>query len=297
MESSTAKIIFDCVEKKLQFVANGVELMDDGTLYLLGTIAFRPCVFIYDLNNGNSEFKYLSEDLNGARMDDTFATEDAVYGIGDKNKNPAIWRIDHLTKATEEIVYPDYAGAAQKGAGTGSSLYLIFSPVATLGDIVSVNKQLVHYNYADKKIESTTALQHAYNGATTIGDVAIVDGELLIAGGNADSWIYNSYNQYPYRPCIWDKDGIQTILVETNYFGSGCAAVIPHTIQVSNGKVYLLCNSTYDAFGGNGQAIYKFPIHLGSVIEIGKPNSLLEFGSGWYHRALDTHIYYFSPGN
>lgn len=296
-ESSTAEIIFDCVEKKLQFVAKGVELMDDGTLYLLGTISYRPCVFIYDLNNGNSEFKYLSEDLNGARMDDTFATEDAVYGIGDKNENPAIWRIDHLTKATEERVYPDYAGAAQKGAGTGSSLYLIFSPVATLGDIVSVNKQLVHYNYAEKKIESTIALQHAYDGATTIGDVAIVDGELLIAGGNADSWIYNSFNQYPYRPCIWDKDGNQTILVETNYFGSGCAAVTPHTIQVSNGKVYLLCNSTYDAFGGNGQAIYKFPIHLGSVIEIGKPNSLLEFGSGWYHRALDTHIYYFSPGN
>lgn len=46
-----------------------------------------------------------------------------------------------------------------------------------------------------------------------------------------------------------------------------------------------------------GNEPFSTPITHGGVIELDKPNIILEFGTGWYENALNTKISYYSPGN
>lgn len=302
IEETDAQVIYDCtLGSSGDFDVKGVEIIGD-TLYLVGSMKWTSIVYAYNLNTFQGELHNLGEADN---VWDSCSTESSIFVTGCKiekegekeNKIPTVWKMDLATKKVEEISFKDYEGrTVVAGAAAETSLYLIVASFTNSVTSTSVDKILLNYDLNKKATVSSTPLNHQNGKALVIGDMTFVDGNLVIAGANASSFIPGGSDKYQYIPCVWNESGEQTILVKKGFFNSGCGAIIPHTIQKSGNDIYILSTSIYDGDTGGANYPYRSHITLGCVINVAIENKVLEFGSGWYKRCLKSEIAYFNPG-
>lgn len=120
--------------------------------------------------------------------------------------------------------------------------------------------------------------------------MAVVNGNLLIAGSEG-CYETSGTRLQVLRPCVWTSDGKETVLLEKTEFPISCGYITPHTIEVLDGKVYILTDNHYDAYGGSNLPYYTETVH-GGVIEMDS-SRIWDFGNGFYYGALYTRVNYF----
>ncbi len=274
-------------------------------LYFVGDLEYTPEVLIYDLDTKTSSFVKLVETAYSGTViiRDTFVMDNWLYAVGtawDKTTTKLtfayLWGLNTTdTSQKLEVKISDIEKTPYKATGKNNKIYI----VTTTSTINNYARELICYDLTTSSFApQATALSYQYNCCSTIGDMTFIGDKLLIVGSNTEASSGTSY-KYPHRPCLWDIDGKQTILLQPAEFPTwcgGCGMMKPHTIQVSDGKIYILCDDYYDADPGYGNAIFKYPITHAGVISLDSNLEVLrvwDFGSGTYHRSLDSRINYF----
>ncbi len=233
---------------------------------------------------------------------DSFTVGSWIYAVGNCspsdswNYTPFVWGVDTADTSKTLIKKLGDDRGVTHGTGSGDNLYFMVDLKKSDGTISSnwYNKKLLTYNLTNEtmtEVSLATTYADADGGFLEVADMAVVGGELLIAGCDGQNENTNVRLQV-MRPCIWNGSGEQTILVERDKFPISCGYIKPHTIEVLDGKVYILTDNYYDAYAPGDTNPYIARITHGGVIEL-DTKRVWDFGTGWYYAKYDARIKYF----
>ena len=264
-------------------------------LYFACDYQTKPAVWSYNLETKEvKKIIYDSTYSSSIVIADTFTYGTRMYLLGNTGYECHVWGLD--TEDEESWIHMKLSSEDKglKGASDGSFLYVVLNE----GDSSASGynkKKLVKATLSGSSSENSTCyLETKYcvdsNGSISIGDVAVVNGSLLIAGSEGCYETTGTRLQVK-RPCIWTSEGKETILLEKTDFPISCGYITPHTIQVLDGKVYILTDNHYDAYGGSNLPYYTETVH-GGVIEMDS-RRIWDFGNGFYYGALYARVNYF----
>lgn len=273
-------------------------------LCFIGTYFNEVRAYKYDLdtNTGTTIAIDTIADALTVSITDSFTVGSWIYAVGNCspsgswNYTPFVWGINTADTSQTLIKKLGDDRSVTQGAGSGDNLYFIVDLKKTDGTISSVwyLKKLLTYNLSNEtmtEVSLAATYANADSGKLIVGDMAVVDGELLIAGCDGPMST-GATRLYALRPCIWNSLGEQTILVESDKFPKNCGYITPHTIEVLDGKVYILTDNHYDAYVDGNNYPYTDEITHGGVIEL-DTKRVWDFGTGWYYGKYDTRIKYF----
>ncbi len=264
-------------------------------LYFACDYQTKPAVCSYNLETKEvKKIIYDSTYSYSIVIADTFTYGTRMYLLGNTGDECHVWGLDTEDEVSWIHMNLSSGDKGLKGASDGSFLYVVLNE----GDSSASGynkKKLVKATLSGSSSENSTCyLETQYcvdsNGSISIGDVAVVNGSLLIAGSEGRYETTGTRLQVK-RPCIWTSDGKETILLEKTDFPISCGYITPHTIQVLDGKVYILTDNHYDAYGGSNLPYYTETVH-GGVIEMDS-RRIWDFGNGFYYGALYTRVNYF----
>ena len=315
--SSNKKIFYYYIEKTtgnktsdplveisgLNGVANSNFLYHTEYVQLIGNKLYFACdnqtmPAVYSYNLDTKEVKKITFDSYtyspSIVIADTFTDGNRMYLLGNTGDECHVWGLD--TEDEESWMHMKLSSDDKglKGASDGSFLYVVLNE----GDSSASGynkKKLVKATLSGSSSENSTCyLETKYcvdsNGSIRIGDVAVVNGSLLIAGSEG-CYETSGTRLQVLRPCVWTSDGKETILLKKTEFPISCGYITPHTIEVLDGKVYILTDNHYDAYGGSNLPYYTETVH-GGVIEMDS-RRIWDFGNGFYYGALYTRVNYF----
>lgn len=273
-------------------------------LCFIGTYFNEVRAYKYDLdtNTGTTIPIDTIADTLTVSITDSFTVGSWIYAVGNcspigsYNYTPFVWGVDTADTSKTLIKKLGEDRGVTQGTGSGDNLYFIVDLKKSDGTISSnwYNKKLLTYNLTNEtmtEVSLATTYADAAGGFLEVADMAVVDGELLIAGCDGRNENSNVRLQV-MRPCIWNGSGEQTILVESDNFPISCGYIKPHTIEVLDGKVYILTDNYYDAYAPGDTNSYIAIITHGGVIEL-DTKRVWDFGTGWYYAKYDARIKYF----
>ncbi len=269
-------------------------------LYFACDYQTKAALCSYNLDT--KEQKIISYDAityaNSIVIADTFTCGNWMYFIGNITGGDCyVWGLNTEDEATWQSFKLSTGFIGLKGASDGDYLYVAVNDGGSTSQDYN-KKKLVTISLKDSGKDITVcSLETRYCGTTgsvMIGDVAVVNGSLIIAGSEGDYETENTRLKV-MRPCIWTSNGKETVLLEKTHFPISCGYITPHTIEVLDGRVYILTDNHYDSNGGNNLPYYTENIH-GGVIELDS-RRIWDFGNGFYNGALYTRVNYFYINN